>query len=115
MSDAPEAEGLRPGETAVALEAPGDAALRFIGTIRTPWTDRADCPRQGRPDGSKVLYRSLTSDDGLNEESKHREHSQSSVLELLHLQLSECLWVGSQTQWVEHFLRLCSLQRLPSK
>lgn len=25
--------------------------LRFIGQIRTPWTDRADCPRQGRTDG----------------------------------------------------------------
>ncbi len=44
-------ESLRPNETAIALEAPGDAALRFIGTIRTPWTDRADCPRQGRHDG----------------------------------------------------------------
>lgn len=28
-----------------------DAGLYFIGRIRTPWTDRLDCPRQGRQDG----------------------------------------------------------------
>jgi tRNA-Thr(GGU) m(6)t(6)A37 methyltransferase TsaA len=42
---------LRAGETTVALGPASDAALRFIGTIRTPWADRADCPRQGRQDG----------------------------------------------------------------
>lgn len=42
---------LRPGETtAPELPAP-EAALIFIGRIRTPWTQRADCPRQGSPDG----------------------------------------------------------------
>jgi tRNA (adenine37-N6)-methyltransferase len=37
----------------VAIEAPKafDAGLTFIGTIRTPWTSRLDCPRQGRLDG----------------------------------------------------------------
>jgi tRNA-Thr(GGU) m(6)t(6)A37 methyltransferase TsaA len=37
----------------VAIEAPKafDAGLTFIGVIRTPWTSRLDCPRQGRPDG----------------------------------------------------------------
>jgi tRNA (adenine37-N6)-methyltransferase len=37
----------------VAIEAPEafDAGLTFIGIIRTPWTSRLDCPRQGRPDG----------------------------------------------------------------
>ncbi len=37
----------------VAVEAPQsfDAGLVFIGMIRTPWTSRLDCPRQGRPDG----------------------------------------------------------------
>ena len=37
----------------VAVEAPSsfDAALTFIGIIRTPWTSRLDCPRQGRADG----------------------------------------------------------------
>jgi tRNA-Thr(GGU) m(6)t(6)A37 methyltransferase TsaA len=44
-------EFLRPGERSVVLEPPADAAVRFIGVIRTPWTDRKDCPRQGRVDG----------------------------------------------------------------
>ena len=37
----------------VAVEAPEsfDAGLAFIGVIRTPWTSRLDCPRQGRVDG----------------------------------------------------------------
>src|SRR5271169_1594588 len=37
----------------VAVEAPQsfDAGLAFIGIIRTPWTSRLDCPRQGRIDG----------------------------------------------------------------
>ena len=37
----------------VAVEAPSsfDAGLTFIGVIRTPWTSRLDCPRQGRADG----------------------------------------------------------------
>jgi tRNA-Thr(GGU) m(6)t(6)A37 methyltransferase TsaA len=43
--------GLRPNEEAVAIEAASDATLRFIGTIRTPWRDRKDCPRQGSRDG----------------------------------------------------------------
>lgn len=42
---------LRPGERAVAAPAPTDASLTFVGVIRTPWTDRAQCPRQGSPDG----------------------------------------------------------------
>ncbi len=43
----------------------------------------------------------LASDDGLHEESKHGEHGQSSVLQLLHLQLGECVGVVSQTQGIE--------------
>lgn len=44
--------GLRDGEVAAeGLPEPGDASLVFIGRIRTPWTDRSDCPRQGDPDG----------------------------------------------------------------
>jgi len=41
------ASGVREGEVAVALPAPDDARLRFIGHIRTPWTIREECPRQG--------------------------------------------------------------------
>lgn len=42
---------IRDGEMALDLAPPCDAALRFIGKIRTPWATRAECPRQGRPDG----------------------------------------------------------------
>jgi tRNA-Thr(GGU) m(6)t(6)A37 methyltransferase TsaA len=42
---------IRPGEVAVEPPAATDAGLVFIGRIRTPWTDRLECPRQGRLDG----------------------------------------------------------------
>jgi tRNA (adenine37-N6)-methyltransferase len=42
---------LREGEVIVDVPTPRDAALVFIGRIRTPWTDRLECPRQGRLDG----------------------------------------------------------------
>ena len=42
---------LRRNERRVELDSPADATLRFIGRIRTPWSERADCPRQGRDDG----------------------------------------------------------------
>lgn len=42
---------IRPGEFAVTTDPAADAALRFIGRVRTPWTDREGCPRQGRIDG----------------------------------------------------------------
>jgi tRNA-Thr(GGU) m(6)t(6)A37 methyltransferase TsaA len=35
----------RPGEVALDLPPPDDAALRFIGHIETPWRTRADCPK----------------------------------------------------------------------
>lgn len=42
---------IRAGELAVEAPPPTDAGLVFIGRIRTPWTDRLQCPRQGRLDG----------------------------------------------------------------
>ena len=42
---------IREGELAVETPPPRDAGLVFIGRIRTPWTSRMDCPRQGRHDG----------------------------------------------------------------
>jgi tRNA-Thr(GGU) m(6)t(6)A37 methyltransferase TsaA len=42
---------IRPGEIAVEPPAPRDAALVYIGRIRTPWTSRLETPRQGRLDG----------------------------------------------------------------
>ena len=42
---------IREGEVAVDIPPPRDAALYFIGRIRTPWTSRLATPRQGRQDG----------------------------------------------------------------
>lgn len=42
---------IRPGERAVEMPPAKDAGLIFIGRIRTPWTNRLRCPRQGRLDG----------------------------------------------------------------
>ena len=44
-------QALRPHELATDRPLRADAALTFIGTIRTPWTTREACPRQGAPDG----------------------------------------------------------------
>ena len=40
---------LREGEQQVELPTLPDAALFFLGRIRTPWLDRAACPRRGDP------------------------------------------------------------------
>src|SRR6201999_3235892 len=42
---------IREGEAAAAPPKARDAALVFIGRIRTPWTSRLTTPRQGRHDG----------------------------------------------------------------
>jgi len=42
---------IREKEVAVAPPQATDAGLVFIGTIRTPWSSRLTCPRQGRADG----------------------------------------------------------------
>lgn len=44
-------QDIRAGEVRVDLPVAADAALRFIGVIHTPWTDRKECPRQGKVDG----------------------------------------------------------------
>lgn len=44
-------ESIREHEIAIDPGPPDDARLRFIGRIRTPWTRRENCPRQGDPDG----------------------------------------------------------------
>jgi tRNA-Thr(GGU) m(6)t(6)A37 methyltransferase TsaA len=41
----------RPGELSTDLPAHADAGLHFIGRIRTPWHDRADCPKNGAETG----------------------------------------------------------------
>lgn len=44
-------DATRAGEITLDLPPAGDAQLRFIGTIRTPFQRREACPRQGRDDG----------------------------------------------------------------
>ncbi|WP_297774422.1 tRNA (N6-threonylcarbamoyladenosine(37)-N6)-methyltransferase TrmO [uncultured Roseovarius sp.] len=44
---------LRSGEELTSLPQQKDAELYFIGRIRTPWTERESCPRQGQFDGSE--------------------------------------------------------------
>ena len=44
-------QALRPNERATDRPLRADAALTFIGSIRTPWTRREDCPRQGSAEG----------------------------------------------------------------
>lgn len=41
----------RPGETLASLPARPDAAVYFVGTIRTPWASRPACPKRGDLDG----------------------------------------------------------------
>ncbi|WP_131117182.1 tRNA (N6-threonylcarbamoyladenosine(37)-N6)-methyltransferase TrmO [Lichenihabitans psoromatis] len=50
MSAPDEAEH-RPGETIAALPQDFAASIYFIGIIRTPWPNRAACPKRGDPDG----------------------------------------------------------------
>ncbi|MEW5424213.1 tRNA (N6-threonylcarbamoyladenosine(37)-N6)-methyltransferase TrmO [Amorphus sp. 3PC139-8] len=46
-----QASEIRDGEKAVDAPPPDDAGLVFIGRIHTPWTSRADTPRQGEAEG----------------------------------------------------------------
>jgi tRNA-Thr(GGU) m(6)t(6)A37 methyltransferase TsaA len=46
--DSEDSYGIRPGEVAVELPETADAEVYFIGRIRTPWTRREDCPKNGR-------------------------------------------------------------------
>jgi tRNA-Thr(GGU) m(6)t(6)A37 methyltransferase TsaA len=43
-----EGGGIRPGERAIRLPERFDAGLYFIGSIRTPWLTREQCPRNPR-------------------------------------------------------------------
>lgn len=48
--------GVWEGEVRAELPSRMDAAIRFIGRCRTPWTERADCPRNvGLSDASCAL------------------------------------------------------------
>src|SRR5580704_15861278 len=51
MSDELSDFELRAGEVTVELPPQTDAGVYFIGTIRTPWRSRRECPKRGSPDG----------------------------------------------------------------
>jgi tRNA (adenine37-N6)-methyltransferase len=51
VSGEPNDSELRPGEVAIGLPAATDAGVYFIGTIRTPWRTRSECPKRGSGDG----------------------------------------------------------------
>jgi tRNA-Thr(GGU) m(6)t(6)A37 methyltransferase TsaA len=44
-------DAIRPGEVAISLPPQPDAGVYFIGTIRTPWRSRRECPKRGAADG----------------------------------------------------------------
>lgn len=44
-------QSMRPGEVSLDAEPKADVMVQFIGRIRTPFTSRDLCPRQGDPDG----------------------------------------------------------------
>lgn len=62
---------IRPGEVAVDPPTATDAGLVFIGRIRTPWSDRLDCPRQGRRDGPVCRIELFPPWDGALEGLEH--------------------------------------------
>lgn len=51
MAEMKQHDATRPGEIEAPLPGRTDARVVFIGTIRTPFRTRDDCPRQGKPDG----------------------------------------------------------------
>lgn len=51
MAEMKHHDATRPGEIEAPLPGRTDARVVFIGTIRTPFRTRDDCPRQGKPDG----------------------------------------------------------------
>jgi tRNA-Thr(GGU) m(6)t(6)A37 methyltransferase TsaA len=74
---------IRTGETRVEPPQATDAGLVFIGRIHTPWTDRLECPRQGRKDGPlcrvEVFEPWVAALDGIT------EYAEIEVLYWLHL------------------------------
>jgi tRNA (adenine37-N6)-methyltransferase len=51
MNGEPNDSDLRAGGVAIELPAATDAGAYFIGTSRTPWRARSECPKRGSADG----------------------------------------------------------------
>ena len=68
---------VRPGELAVDLPAQTDAGVYFIGRIHTPWTNRLETPRQGRPDGPTCQIEVFAPwDKGLHSITEFERHTE---------------------------------------
>ena len=65
--------------------------------------------------GDPALNRTLTGRDGLRVVAEHGEHSQTVVLDLLHLQLSDSVRVVTQTQMVRGFTRVVQVHTLAQR
>jgi len=61
---------------------------------------------------AKVLERALSSDNSLNKESEHREHSKTSILNLLDLEVGKGIRVVSKAQGVEGTTRVEAIKAL---
>ena len=64
----------------------------------------------------QVLEGTLAGNNGLDEETKHGEHSKTAVLDFFDLELSKCVGVVSKAQGVERTTRVETVEALrPSK
>ena len=70
---------LRAQEVATAAPLSADAALSFIGTVRTPWTRREDCPRQGSSTGRSAGWCSIRPGMRRSRASRHSTPSRCST------------------------------------
>ena len=84
LADPSQQGGLRPGETAAALPAQPDANLYFIGSIRTPWKERRDCPRQGDLENGPLCRIEIDA-QWRPALKKIRQHSHLQILYWMHL------------------------------
>lgn len=75
---------IRPGEIPIVLPAKFNASLFFIGVIRTPWKNRAECPRRGDLVEGPICRIEIDPvwEDGLSDIGEH-EHLQ--ILYWMHL------------------------------
>jgi len=50
---------------------------------------------------AQVLKWTFTSNNSLDKEAQHGKHSQTSILNFLHLELIKSLWITGQSKWIE--------------
>ena len=85
------ADPLRPHELAVTPPAQFDAQLWFIGRIRTPWSQRADCPRRGDPENGPDC-RVILSDPWVPGLAGIEARERLQLLYWMHLSRRDLMW-----------------------